>query len=122
MIVAGGKHSSNTIKLYDVCKENCSRTYHIENSDELYALNLMDAKKIGITAGASTPAYIIKEVQTKMTEILNNFEGDIDFEEALAQSFKKIHTGERVKAYVVSVNNNEAIVDVGTKHTGCVPL
>ncbi len=122
MIVAGGKHSSNTIKLYDVCKENCSRTYHIENSDELYALNLMDAKKIGITAGASTPAYIIKEVQTKMTEILNNFEGDIDFEEALAQSFKKIHTGERVKAYVVSVNNNEAIVDVGTKHTGYVPL
>ena len=45
--------------------------------------------KIGITAGASTPAYIIKEVQTKMTEILNNFDEDINFEEALAQSFKK---------------------------------
>lgn len=122
MIIAGGKHSSNTIKLYNICKENCNRTYHIENSDELYALNLMDAKRIGITAGASTPAYIIKEVQTKMTEILNNFEDDINFEEALAQSFKKIHTGERVKAYVVSVNNSEAIVDVGTKHTGYVPL
>ncbi|NLP25796.1 MAG: bifunctional 4-hydroxy-3-methylbut-2-enyl diphosphate reductase/30S ribosomal protein S1 [Clostridiales bacterium] len=122
MIIVGGKHSSNTIKLYNICKENCNRTYHIENSDELYALNLMDAKRIGITAGASTPAYIIKEVQTKMTEILNNFEDDINFEEALAQSFKKIHTGERVKAYVVSVNNSEAIVDVGTKHTGYVPL
>ena len=63
MIIVGGKHSSNTIKLYNICKENCNRTYHIENSDELYALNLMDAKRIGITAGASTPAYIIKEVQ-----------------------------------------------------------
>jgi 4-hydroxy-3-methylbut-2-enyl diphosphate reductase len=57
-----------------------------------------------------------------MTEILNNFDEDINFEEALAQSFKKIHIGERVKAYVVSVNNSEAIVDVGTKHTGYVPL
>ncbi|NLK70665.1 MAG: bifunctional 4-hydroxy-3-methylbut-2-enyl diphosphate reductase/30S ribosomal protein S1 [Clostridiales bacterium] len=122
MIVIGGKHSSNTIKLYDVCKEHCNSTYHIENSDELFALNLTNAKKIGITAGASTPAYIIKEVQTKMTEILNNFDEDINFEEALAQSFKKIHIGERVKAYVVSVNNSEAIVDVGTKHTGYVPL
>ena len=58
-----------------------------------------------------------------MTEIAkNNLDEDIDFEAALEQSFKKIHTGERVKGYVVSVNNNEAIVDVGTKHTGYVPL
>jgi 4-hydroxy-3-methylbut-2-enyl diphosphate reductase len=74
MIVVGGKHSSNTVKLYNVCKENCNRTFHIEDSDELYALDLKNAKDIGITAGASTPAYIIKEVQTKMTEILNNFD------------------------------------------------
>ncbi len=123
MIVVGGRHSSNTVKLYHVCKQNC-RSYHIENSDELYTLDLGNAEKIGITAGASTPAHIIKEVQQTMTEILenNNLEEDINFEEALDQSFKKIHTGERVKGTICSLNNNEAIVDVGTKHTGYVPL
>lgn len=118
MIVVGGKNSSNTIKLYNVCSENCP-SYHIENADELYSLNLKNAVKTGITAGASTPAYIIKEVQNTMAEI---FEEDINFEEALEQSFKKVHTGERVKGYIAAVNNSEAIVDIGTKHTGYVPL
>jgi len=54
-----------------------------------------------------------------MAEIL---EDDINFEEALEQSFKKVHTGERVKGYIAAVNNSEAIVDIGTKHTGYVPL
>lgn len=117
MIIVGGKNSSNTIKLYNVCSENC-RSYHVENADELYALNLGNAEKIGITAGASTPAYIIKEVQNTMAEILD----DINFEEALEQSFKKVHTGERVKGYIAALNNSEAIVDIGTKHTGYVPL
>ncbi|MGN0613459.1 MAG: bifunctional 4-hydroxy-3-methylbut-2-enyl diphosphate reductase/30S ribosomal protein S1 [Porcipelethomonas sp.] len=118
MIVVGGRNSSNTVKLYNVCCENCP-SYHIENADELYSLNLKNADKIGITAGASTPAYIIKEVQNTMAEI---FEEDINFEEALEQSFKKVHTGERVKGYIAAVNNSEAIVDIGTKHTGYVPL
>ena len=118
MIVVGGKNSSNTIKLYNVCSENCP-SYHIENADELYSLNLKNAEKIGITAGASTPVRIIKEVQNTMAEIL---EDDINFEEALEQSFKKVHTGERVKGYIAAVNNSEAIVDIGTKHTGYVPL
>ena len=122
MVVVGGRNSSNTVKLYDVCRRNC-KAYHIENAGELFALDFSGAERIGITAGASTPAYIIKEVQTTMTDIAkNNLDEDIDFEAALEQSFKKIHTGERVKGYVVSVNNNEAIVDVGTKHTGYVPL
>lgn len=122
MIIVGGRHSSNTVKLYHVCNRNC-RSYHIENSDELYTLDLRNADKIGITAGASTPAHIIKEVQQTMTEIMdNNLEEDIDFAEALDQSFKKIHTGEKVKGTVCSLNNTEAIVDVGTKHTGYVPL
>ena len=114
MIVVGGKNSSNTIKLYNVCCENCP-SYHIENARELYELDLNNADKIGITAGASTPAYIIKEVQNTMDEIF-------DFEKELEQSFKKVHTGERVKGYIAAVNNSEAIVDIGTKHTGYVPL
>lgn len=124
MIVVGGRHSSNTVKLYEVCSRYC-KTYHIENSDELHSLNLPDAERIGITAGASTPAYIIKEVQTKMTENENltaNMDEDIDFAQALDESFKKIHTGEKVKGTVVAVNNTEAIVDLGTKHTGYVAL
>ena len=123
MLVVGGRHSSNTVKLYEVCSRYC-KTYHIENSDELRTLKLPNAEKIGITAGASTPAYIIKEVQTKMAEneILAAQNEDFDFAQAIDESFKKIHTGEKVKGTVIAVNNTEAIVDLGTKHTGYVAL
>ncbi|MDE5855061.1 MAG: S1 RNA-binding domain-containing protein, partial [Ruminococcus sp.] len=124
MLVVGGKHSSNTVKLYEVCSRYC-RTYHIENSDELPSLMLPCAGRIGITAGASTPAYIIKEVKTTMTENVNitaNPDEEIDFAEALDQSFKKIHTGEKVKGVVVGIDNAEITVDLGTKHTGYVKL
>lgn len=123
MIIIGGKHSSNTVKLFSVCKKYCQNSYHIEDSDELCTLNFVNAKNIGITAGASTPAYIIKEVHTKMTEILkDSADDDINFEEALAASFKKIHTGERVKGRIEALHSTEAVVDVGTKHTGYISL
>ena len=124
MIVVGGRHSSNTVKLYEVCSRYC-KTYHIENSDELSSLKLPCAGRIGITAGASTPAYIIKEVQTTMTENVNltaNSDEEIDFAQALDESFKKIHTGEKVKGIVVGIDNAEITVDLGTKHTGYVKL
>ncbi|MDE5583486.1 MAG: bifunctional 4-hydroxy-3-methylbut-2-enyl diphosphate reductase/30S ribosomal protein S1 [Ruminococcus sp.] len=120
MIVVGGRHSSNTVKLYEVCSRYC-KTYHVENSEELDTLMLPDAERIGITAGASTPAYIIKEVKTKMAEIeKETIQEEENFQELLDQSFKKIHTGEKVKGIVVSVNNTEVVVDLGTKHTGYV--
>ncbi len=122
MIVIGGKHSSNTLKLFNVCSDYC-KTYLIEGADELYDLDFKGASDIGITAGASTPAYIIKEVIQKMAEIQNNIdEEEINFAEALEQSFKKIHTGERIKGIIVGLNNSEAIVDIGTKHTGFISL
>lgn len=64
MIVIGGKHSSNTTKLYQIAKENCENTIHIENASELPKdfLKNKNIKNIGITAGASTPDWIIKEV------------------------------------------------------------
>ncbi len=126
MIVIGGKHSSNTVKLYDVCSRYC-KTYHIESADELENLKLSDAEHIGITAGASTPAHIIKEVIFTMEENLNRSpetEEDIDFAQAMADdSFnKKLRNGDRVKGIVVSVNNSEVIVDLlGAKQTGTVP-
>ena len=122
MIVVGGKHSSNTVKLYDVCSKYC-KTYHIENSAELESLDIPVAENIGITAGASTPAYIIKEVLTKMAEIeKETIQEEENFQELLDKSFKKIRTGDKVKATVVAVNNTEVVVDLGTKHTGYVTL
>ena len=69
MIVIGGKNSSNTNKLYEICKTYCNETYQIEIPGELPPVNINKIKKIGITAGASTPDWIIKEVLRKMEEL-----------------------------------------------------
>ena len=63
MIVIGGKHSSNTRKLYEICKEKCSNTYFIQTLDDLHLELPETAALVGITAGASTPNNIIEEVQ-----------------------------------------------------------
>lgn len=65
MIVIGGKTSSNTQKLYEICKEECSNTYYIQTVDDLKDVNLVDGI-VGITAGASTPKNIIEEVQANV--------------------------------------------------------
>lgn len=75
MVVIGGKHSSNTNKLFDVCKEYCARTFLIETADELLAEVITNSDTIGVAAGASTPAGIIKEVLQTMSEILKPVEG-----------------------------------------------
>lgn len=69
MIVVGGKNSSNTTKLYEICAKNCNNTIHIENSNEipLELLNNKNIKKIGITAGASTPDWVINETINKLS-------------------------------------------------------
>ena len=130
MVVVGGKHSSNTVKLAEICGQYCKACIHIENADgldfryigDLIENNTGDKFVIGVTAGASAPVYIIKEVTNQMSEKLQNMEEDFNFEEALDASFKKIYTGQRVKGYITAVNDAEAIVDVGTKHTGYVAL
>lgn len=126
MIIVGGKNSSNTKKLFTVCSEHCNRCLHIESVSELSGLDFGNAQNIGITAGASTPAYIIKEVQVHMENLKNNTEIEMneteDFGALLDQSFKKIHNKEKVSATVLKVSDNEIIVDLGTKHTGVVSL
>ncbi len=128
MIVIGGRHSSNTAKLYTICKERCENTFCIENAEDIKELKMPQGFsdkcdiRVGITAGASTPAHIIKEVKNQMSEKIMNTEEDFNFEEAIDASFKRIYTGNRVKGYITAVNNTEAIVDVGTKHTGYVSL
>ncbi len=121
MIVIGGRHSSNTAKLKEVCEENCT-TVLVETAAELKLDMFRGVRRIGITAGASTPARIIKEVQQTMSEFLNNVENeDINFEEALEQTLKSTYTGEKVTGIVSSVSPNEVSVDIGTKHAGYIP-
>src|SRR5690554_1936288 len=68
MIVIGGKSSSNTTKLYEICKKNCDLTFHIENAEELDNIKekIKNAVRVGITAGASTPEWIIKEAMENL--------------------------------------------------------
>ena len=125
MIVIGGRHSSNTRKLSDICSRYC-KTIWVETAQELLngqadvVCQIAAGSRVGVTAGASTPVRIIKEVQKTMSEILK--EEEMSFEEMLDQSFKSTYTGEKVKAVVTSVAPNEITVDIGTKHTGYVPL
>ena len=119
MIIVGGCNSSNTKKLYDICSEN-AECYLVENAEGLKGIDFSHVRSAGISAGASTPAYIIKEVQKTMTEILTK-EEEFNFEEAIEQTFKKIYTGKRVSGIVTAVNTTEVIVDIGTKHTGYIP-
>ncbi len=65
MIVIGGRNSSNTQKLYEICKEECKNTYYIQQLEDLDFNQLQTCRNVGITAGASTPNNIIEEVQTK---------------------------------------------------------
>ncbi len=122
MIVVGGKHSSNTKKLYQICSEN-TKTFLIETKKELANFNILCYDKIGVTAGASTPAYIIKEVLKTMSEILRNEESELDFATLLEQSLEteKIYNGKRVTGIVTSVNQNEVHVDIGAKQAGIIP-
>lgn len=120
MLVIGGRHSSNTNKLYELCSQH-TLCYHIETASELQNLDFRGIVSVGITAGASTPAYLIEEVQNTMTDILTEKEDNFNFEEAIEKSFRKLYTGNRVKGVITSVNNNEAIVDIGVKQTGYIP-
>ncbi|MBD5460282.1 MAG: 4-hydroxy-3-methylbut-2-enyl diphosphate reductase [Lachnospiraceae bacterium] len=63
MIVIGGKHSSNTRKLYEICSGECPYTYYIQTLDDLHLELPKSVRLVGITAGASTPSNIIEEVQ-----------------------------------------------------------
>ncbi len=124
MIIIGDKHSSNTCKLFSICKRNCANTFLVETANDLDLDAVKNATSIGVTAGASTPARIIKEVLDTMSEVIkssetNDFE---NFEEMLEESLKSLNTNERVMGVVVGIAPNEVFVDVGRKQAGFIPF
>jgi 4-hydroxy-3-methylbut-2-en-1-yl diphosphate reductase len=64
--IIGGRHSSNSLKLLSVCKEQCDKSFLIETTDEINAEDLRDAERVGVTAGASTPDWLIKQVVERL--------------------------------------------------------
>ncbi len=120
MIVVGGRNSSNTAKLYEICAAKCP-TALVQSAQELSPQDFVGCTCIGVTAGASTPAGIIKEVEQVMSNIENN-EMELSFAEMLDASFKSTYNGEKVTAVVTGIRPNEIMVDIGTKHAGYVPL
>ena len=124
MFVIGDKHSSNSFKLYSICSSNCEKTFFIETADELPLEMVKKADSIGVTAGASTPARIIKEVLDKMSEVNTSSvnENELSFEEMLEESLKSMNTNERVMGTVMSIApNGDVSVDVGRKQAGFIP-
>lgn len=125
MLVVGGKSSSNTGKLAEICARHC-KTVFTEDASGLSKQLLKGLRSdsvIGITAGASTPAHTIKEVHDRMNEEIRNInENEEDFAALLEQdqSFTRLYNGKRVKATVVSVSKKEAVVEVGAKQTGYI--
>ena len=131
IIVIGGRHSSNTAKLFDVCKANCDKTFLIETANELPFNEIKNCVSIGVVAGASTPAGIIKEAIKTMSENLQpkdeqletivekTFEEMTD-EEAFEASLSNLTGDQKVVGTVVAVNSSEVTVDIGRGVTGYI--
>ena len=121
VVVVGDKSSSNTNNLYSICSSVCEKTFFVENASQLDVNNLIECKDIFVTAGASTPDKIIQEVCEKMTDKIENAAVE-SFEELLEQSFKTLHTGEKVSGIVTSINTTDITVDLGVKQAGYIPM
>ena len=120
MVVIGGRESSNTKRLAELCGALCPMVVWIERAAELEPSNLCRKASIGITAGASTPEWIIKEVYDKMSD--ENIEIEESFAEMLEKSIKTLNTGDKVTGVVTGITATEVNVDLGTKHAGYIPL
>ena len=115
MVVVGDTHSSNTGRLAMICREHCDRVVLVDNAAELDPKFFRGAATVGVTAGASTPAWIIKEVNKTMSEILNaEAVQEENFEELLEQSIKtNLYTGAKVTGVVTRIGSTEVQVDLG---------
>lgn len=142
MVVVGGRKSANTSKLAKLCRGAGAVTYLVENAGELQGHWFKGVNKAGITAGASTPMWVIKEVETWMKELCvmtepqegikvegmpeeNSAEANGEvMSEGMSEAMdvKTVRPGEIVKGIVVQVSQDEVLVDVGAKSEGVIPM
>ena len=115
MIVIGGRNSSNTQKLFEISKKECENTYYIQTLVDLDLTTFESVSRVGITAGASTPNNIIKEVHGRMDEM--NFAELLENDESRVS----IKTGEIVEGRVIDVKPDEILVDISYKSDGIIP-
>lgn len=121
MIVVGDPDSSNTRKLYEVCSSACARTYLVAGAEQGRDIDIKNKETVGITAGASTPDRIIREVKETMEE--NAKKGSADtFEEMLEKSLVVLRNGQVVTGKVISVGEKEVYLDIGFKIDGTIPV
>ncbi len=133
MIVIGGRHSSNTAKLFDVCSSFCKNTYLIETAAELQKEFLKGGNSVGVIAGASTPAGIIKEVIytmenfepvneqiTEEQEIAQKSFDEMTDEEAFEASLSSLNDDKKVVGTVLAVTEADVQVDYGRGLTGYI--
>ena len=122
MVVVGDLKSSNTGRLAMICRGHCDKVFLVDNASELNLDDFRGVSDVGITAGASTPAWIIKEVNKTMSETTNvEAVQEENFAELLEQSIKTLNTGDKVVGTVTGIGNTEVQVDLGTKHAGYIP-
>lgn len=121
MLVIGSNSSSNTKRLYEICKATCENTFLIENASELPMEKLSKFQEVGITAGASTPLEIIQEVIKTMTEENQNVQAESSsFEQELEKSLAPLYSGQVVSGTVIAVTPTEIAVDLGFKYDGFI--
>ena len=123
MVVVGDARSSNTGRLAMICEQYCKKVSLVDQADDLEMSLFSGANTVGITAGASTPSWIIKEVNNKMSEELKvETAMEENFAELLEQSLKTLNNGDKVTGTVMAIGSTEIEVDLGTKHTAYIPL
>ncbi len=126
MVVIGGRHSANSVHLAEICRQECDNVQFVNNAEEVDMDRLKNARTVGVTAGASAPAWIIKEVSNKMSEEIKidaaaAEEKEMSFDEMLEESIKTIYNGDKVTGIVVAITGTEVSVDIGTKYSGFIP-
>ena len=147
MVVIGGRHSANSLHLAEICRQACEKVQFIEKPEELDLSVIQNSPLVGLTAGASTPEWIIKEVRNKMSDEIRveevqeaaevaeaveaaveepavdvpAAEKELSFDEMLEETLKTIYNGEKVSGTVVSITGTEVSVDLGAKYSGFIP-
>ena len=124
MIVIGDKMSSNTMKLVEICSQGCLQTLLIESYKDLKGVDFKNIEKVGITAGASTPEPVIKEVIKFMSQINTDENTNVtdNFEAMLEESLTVLTSGEVGKGKIIRVDDKGVYIDLGFKYEGFINI